>query len=194
MRLSLTTAERRRLGLALLAVGGLAALQFTFLRLDDSGSIAPDIAVGPPRYTVSGAQLTRHDRNGDPNLRGTAANVEYFDDESGRATTLHLDLIADGRPNWQLDTPTATLPAGQHRYLLEDAVQVRGIWPDTGEPVRVDSTQVWVDPDTRSFYSDTPVQVSSAARNGTAVGMRGDWLSHRLQLEKDVRMSYVVPR
>ena len=176
----------------LLAVPALAALQLTFLRMEDRGS--PDIveASNAPTYTVDDAKLARYDSDGDLALRGHADHVEYYDDRSAQAAGLSLETLNDGKTGWHLVSPTASMPAGQDRYLLEGPVVVTGNWPDTGEPVRVDSTQVWVDPDIHQFFSATPVTIQGQTRQGSAVGMRADWDSHRLLLQRDVKMTYVA--
>jgi len=190
--LSDTRLSRRRWAILLLILPVLAAVQLTFLRMDDGGTPTETDRAIAPTYTVSGAEIMRFDITGDPVLHATASSVTYFDDQSAQASTLHLDTLRGGAVAWQLDSPTGSMPAHQHRYLLEGPVHVVGRWPDTGETVAVDGTEVWVDPETHEFFSATPVALHSASRNGDAVGMRADWQTHRLQLLRDVRMSYVV--
>ena len=182
----------KRYVLALMAIPVLGALLYTFQRVDEGGAIVPVETVALPRYTVYDATLMRFDNDGAATLRGKATSVAYFDDESGHATNLQADTLADDEVTWHLTSPTATMPAHDRRILLEGPVVANGQWPDTGEDLTVDTTQVWVDTDAHQFDSRQPVKLQSASRNGTAVGLRVDWQDRRMQLLHNVKMTYAA--
>jgi LPS export ABC transporter protein LptC len=182
----------KRYVLPLLAIPVLGALLYTFQRVDEGGTIVPAEAVALPRYTVYDAVLTRFDTDGSATLRGKASSVAYFDDESGHATDLQADMLADDEATWHLSSPTATMPARDRRILLEGPVVANGRWPDSGEDLTVGATQVWVDTDTHQFDSRQGVTLKSASRNGSAVGVRVDWQDRRMQLLHNVKMTYVT--
>lgn len=177
----------------LLLVPALAGLFFTFQRMDNSTIEMPAAAQSLPRYTLAGAELTRFDTDGEPMLLGQAQSMDYFDDASGRAHELKLDLLSGGATPWHLAAPAATLPAHQHRFLLEGPVVADGRWPDSGEPVQLLTDRVWVDPDRRELQTDAPLQWQGPVRSGDAVGMRADWGGHSLQLSHNVKMHYEAP-
>lgn len=176
-----------------LAAAGLGALLLTFDRYERN--LLPALQEGgtPPRYTVSDADLTRYDADGTATLRGHASSIEYFDDDSGHAVDVSVDLLEDNAVAWHLTSDTAVQPAHERRILLDSPVVASGHWPDNGEAVTIDSSQVWIDPDAHIFQSQTPVSAQSKSRQGTAVGMLADWQTQRLRLLHDVKMTYVAP-
>ena len=184
----------KRQWVLLAAVPVLGSVLLTLQRADQSESASEVAPVALPRYIARDATLTRFDAEGAVALRGSASSVEYFDDDSGQARDLQLELPSEeGGTQWQLSSPTGTMPAHEHRILLDGAVNARGEWPDTGEPLTLDTTQVWIDTDTHQFESREAVQINSQSRTGNAVGMRVNWEERHLQLLHNVKMTYVAP-
>jgi LPS export ABC transporter protein LptC len=177
----------------LLLVPALAALFYTFQRMDNSLVETPQPSSALPRYTLGGAELQRFDNEGAPYLRGQAETIEYFDDQSGQASALQVDLVDDGERSWHLTAPSASLPAHQRRFMLDGPVLANGEWPDNGEPLKLSTERLWVDPDRRQIDTDAPVQVRSVSRNGDAVGLRSDWAGQSMQLLHNVKMTYQAP-
>lgn len=178
----------------LLLVPALGGLFYTFQRMDNSLVETPLEPAALPRYTVSGADLLRFDTEGQPYLRGQAETIEYFDDQSGQAHALDVDLVADDDRTWHLTSPSATLPPHQRRFMLDGPVLASGEWPDSGEPLDVRTERLWVDPDRHLIDTDAAVQVHSASRSGSAVGLRSDWAGQSMQLLHNVKMNYQAPR
>ena len=181
----------RRL-IPLLLVPALAGLFYTFQRMDNTIVESPEAPAALPRYTLSNAELTRFDNDGNINLTGQADTIDYFDDQSGRAQNLQADLITDDGKTWHLTAPAATLPAHQRRFMLEGPVLAKGKWPDNGEELLVRTDHLWVDPDQHEIDTDAPVDLQSPLRTGNAVGMRSDWTAQTLQLLHNVRMTYTT--
>ena len=177
----------------LLLIPALGGLFYTFQRMDDTSTAAPEAGPAMPRYTVMGAELTRYDSDGEPTLSGTAGTIDYYDDQSGRAQDLVVDLMTEDDKTWHLTSPAATLPPHQHRFMLEGPVVMSGRWPDDDEPLAVHSDHMWVDPDRHQVDTDAPVHLVSAGRNGDAVGLRSNWNDQSLQLLHNVKMTYEVP-
>ncbi len=177
----------------LLLVPALAGLYYTFQRMDNSVVEAPEVPSALPRYTLVGAELTRFDADGEPNLRGQADSIDYFDDQSGHAHNLVMDLVADDDRTWHLSSPTATLPAHQRRFMLDGPVLANGQWPDNGEPLALRTDRLWVDPDRHEIDTDAAVEVQSKSRNGSATGLRSDWVGQSMQLLHNVKMTYQTP-
>ena len=175
-------------------VPALIALLVTLNRMDQGGGSAPAEAAMAPRYTLKQAELTRFNAEGEPELSAVADTIDYFDDASGVAHDLQVDLISAGVRTWHLKSPTASMPTHQHRFLLDGPVLVDGHWPDNGEPVQAQTSSLWVDPDAHSLQTDDAVDVRSVSRNGNANGMNADWAGHNLDLLHRVRMTYVTPR
>jgi LPS export ABC transporter protein LptC len=177
----------------LLLVPALAALFYTFQRMENGAIEATAATARLPRYTAANATLTRFDADGEVLLQGHADTVDYFDDASGRAHGLQLDLLSGGDAPWHLTAPAATLPAHQHRFLVEGPVIADGQWPDSGENLQFHTDRLWVDPDRHELQTDAPLDWTGPTRSGKAVGMRADWSGNRVQLLHDVHMRYEAP-
>ena len=184
----------KRVAIALLLAAALGGLLYTFQRMDSSSVAVRQGLATLPRYTVADAELTRYDTEGAVMLHGQAASVDYFEDQSGRAHDLQVDLISGGDRTWHLTSPAATLPPHQNRFMLEGPVLAGGQWPDSGEELLVRTQQLWVDPERREIDTDAPVELDSPHRSGNAVGLRSDWAQQSMQLLRNVKMSYEQPR
>lgn len=176
----------------LLLVPALGGLFYTFQRMDNSSPETPEAPTTLPRYTLSDAELTRFDTDGGISLSGQAETIDYFDDQSGRAQNLVMDLLTDDDKTWHVTAPAANLPAHQRRFMLEGPVVANGQWPDNGENVAVHTDRLWIDPDRHEIDTDAPVDLRSPMRNGTAVGLRSDWDEQTLQLLHNVHMIYTT--
>ena len=173
-----------------MAAGALGALMYTFNRMDDRGALHTEELNAPPRYTLSDAELTRFDGDGDAVLRGTAASVQYYDDDSARATALAVDLIENDQVIWHITAPSGMQPAHDRRMLLDSAVNATGAWPDTHEPLTVNTSQMWIDADAHTLQTGETVTANSKTRRATGRGMLADWSAQWLRLLHDVKMRY----
>lgn len=179
----------RRVLLPLLAIA-LAAMLWSLLRLDQEGFVPGPAADKPPRYQIDSATLDRFDADGARVIHGTATHLEYFDDESARARDLDATTYSGEQTGWNVTAPSALLPAKSKRFLLQGDVVARGRWPDSGLPVTVRSTEVWVDPQAHVLSTAENVAVDSDGRSGTATGLEADWVARRFQLLNNVKMRY----
>lgn len=183
-----------RVAVATIAVAALAGLLFTLSRIDDV-ALAPEAAGSTlPRYTLTGATLTRYDADGQPALKATAATLEYFDDESATATTLVVDVLSGPKTPWHVEAPTGRLRAGSRDIELNGNVVANGQWPDNGEPLVVRAPTMTVNPDRHLLNTAAPVEVESRTRRGTAVGMNANWDQQDLRLLDNVKMRYEATR
>lgn len=183
-----------RIAVATIAVAALAGLLFTLNRIDD---IALEPAASDdklPRYTLSGAELTRYDAAGRPAMKATAATLEYFDDESATATTLAVDVLSGPKTPWHIEAPAGALRAGSREIELSGNVVANGQWPDNGEALVLRAPSMIVNPDTHVLRTATAVDVDSRTRKGTATGMNANWEKQDLRLLDNVKMRYEVTR
>lgn len=179
------------LGALLLALIGLL---YTLQRSNDVAITPAAEQNALPRYTLTNAVLTRYDANGRPALRGHAQTLDYYDDESAHAENLQLDLLSDTHAPWQATAPSGMLPAHSHRFLLEGEVVAVGRWPDNNEPLTIRTEQLWVDPDLHHLQTERAVTLTSASRDGSAVGMNAGWVDQNMELLNDVKMHYEAKR
>lgn len=183
-----------RIAVATIAVAALAGLLFTLNQIDD---IALEPAASDdklPRYTLTGAELTRYDADGQPAMKATAATLEYFDDESATATTLVVDVLSGARTPWHIDAPAGNLPAGSREIELTGNVVANGQWPDNGEALVLRAPTMTVNPDAHVLHTAAAVAVDSRTRKGTAVGLNANWDKQDLRLLDNVKMRYEVTR
>jgi LPS export ABC transporter protein LptC len=187
-----------RVLLYLVAALSIAGMLYTFGMLESGGLQSSEAGSALPRYTLNEAELSRYDSEGEPSLLGRAQSIEYFDDESGRAEQLQVDVLNGEAAPWHLSSPLASLPAGQRpgerKILLQAPVLVSGRWPDNGEALQIETERLWLDADAHQFYTDAAVKLDSRARDGTAVGLRADWRQRSLRLLHDVKLHYDAPR
>lgn len=151
-------------------------------------------AAGPePRYELADAQWTRHDPAGTPQLRATAARIEYFDDRSARLTTLTLDQLGGADGPWRIHAPSGTVPAEQMRMQIGPPVRMTGTLRQGGA-VDVATERLWIDWQKREIYTDDRVTLTAPRREARARGLRTDWAGTRVRLLRDVRVDYAAPR
>ncbi len=186
--------EASRYGLWLALLLAAAGLLYTLQKIDDVALTAPPVDNKVPRYTMNDAVLTRYDDAGIPSMHATADRLEYFDDESAHAEMLKLDVLSGATTPWHLSAPSAMLPAHARTFLLEGAVVADGNWPDNAEPVTVRTTQLWVDPDTHQLRTERGITFESASRDGSATGLRANWIDRNMNLLNDVKMHYEAKR
>jgi len=179
------------LGALLLALIGLL---YTLQRSNDVAITPAPEPNALPRYTLTNAVLTRYDTDGRPALRGHAQTLDYYDDESAHAENLQLDLLSTARAPWRATAPSGMLPAHSHRFLLEGNVVAEGRWPDNNEALTIRTEQLWVDPDQHSLQTDRPVTLTGATRDGSAVGVKANWVEQNMELLNDVKMHYEAKR
>lgn len=183
-----------RIAVAAIAVAALAGLLYTLNRLDEVAVIASTTDDRLPRYTLSNAELTRYDADGQPALRATATSLEYFDDESAQASTLKLDVLSGARTPWHIEAPTGSLAPGSRVMALSGNVTADGQWPDNGEAVSLRTPSLLVDPDRHLLSTDAAVTADSRTRQGSAIGMTANWVQQDLRLINNVKMRYEVTR
>lgn len=147
-------------------------------------------SVQTPRYTLDDVNWTRFNQLGQPTLQGQASRVDYYADDHAVATDLQLSARRPHGTPWTASAPSALMPAGEKRVRLDGNVVVHGQWPDNAQALEIDTTRLWVDPDTHELYTDADVILRSHGRNGNATGLRADWLTQTVNLYADVRMSY----
>jgi len=183
-----------RATVAVIAVAALAGLLYTLNRIDDVAVVSSEADNKLPRYTLTAAELTRYDADGEPALKATAANLEYFDDESAQATTLVVDVLSGPKTPWHITSPTGRMAPGSRMMTLSGNVIADGQWPDNGEAVTVRSPTMKIDPDAHLLSSEVEVNADSRTRKGTATGMIANWAQQDLRLLNNVKMRYEVNR
>lgn len=151
------------------------------------------VKVERPRYVLKGAEWTRYDEQGQPEVRATALSIDYFDDKSARLNTLEMDRLGGGNGPWHLSAATGVMPANQERMQLGRPVTVTGDLQDLG-PVRIVSDTLWVDFERKEIHTGDSVLLSGEGRNARATGLRADWNGERVQLLQDVHVDYAPRR
>lgn len=181
------TARRTILPLLLLAAG--TALLYN-LFLQSRGVPVARSDTNPPRYTLNDVDWVRYNDAGQPNLRGHAAQIDYYNNQSATGKTMQVTLLRNDKAAWTATSPSGEMPAGDKRIRLDGKVQLNGRWPDNNQPLRIDTTQLWIDPQLHELSTDAGVTLSSSMRNGNATGLRADWVTRTFNLNADVKMTY----
>ncbi|MGH8505663.1 MAG: LPS export ABC transporter periplasmic protein LptC [Stenotrophobium sp.] len=176
--------------LTLVAVVGLLVLA---MRHFDQGQPEPVVqaATRQPQYTLDDAEWTRIGDDGKPVFHITAQTIDYYPDESVTLHNLTMDHLAQGTSPWRLTAPLGEVPAHQQRVRLENDVIVTGQLKDD-TPLRLTTTQLWVDHQRQQIYTDQPVTLTGAnGQQAHAVGMLAQIDGNSVQLLHDVKVDYV---
>lgn len=176
-----------------IVVLALVILGFMGLRSGDEVPAAVAQVTEQPRYVLRGAQWSSFDEQGGVRFKGSAANIDYFDDESARMTDFEATLQATGGASWTATAPEGYAPPrSRERMQLSGGVVGEGSWPD-GEAVTFKTPDLWVDSSTESLETEARVEVQSVSRKGSARGLKLNGQTQQLTLLHDVEMRY-VPR
>ncbi len=172
----------------------LLALAFFGFRGEDGPAAGAVVTSEQPRYVLRGAEWSSFDEKGTLEFQGSAANIDYFDDESARLRTFALSVFGsqDDAP-WTATAPEGYSPPGQRERLqLLGGVEGKGRWPD-GEEMVFETPQLWVDTKAETITTDEKVDLRSKSRTASARGLRVAGPKQEMSLLKEVEMRY-VPR
>lgn len=150
-------------------------------------------SANPPRYVLEDASWVHYDAAGQPTVSGHAARIDYYSDKSATGSQLEVTVPRQNGTAWTATAPHGEIPRGNQQLHLYGQVQAHGQWPDTGQPLQIDTRQLWINPKTHELHTDALVTLSSASRNGRATGLNSNWQARTMHLESNVKMSYDQP-
>lgn len=150
------------------------------------GGGAPDAvsettAEGAPRYRIEKLNALRTDANGQPLVRLTADQADYFDGGAAKLVNIEAIGLSGEAAPWALKSPSGTVATGERRLMLHAPVTGSGQW-SSGEPFSFTGSAVWVDDRKRQFYSSEPLTIDSDTRNAKARGFTAGFDGKTLQL------------
>lgn len=168
----------------------LLAIAFLGFRGEDRPPMEAAATAEQPRYVLRGAEWSSFDEKGTLQFQGSAANIDYFDDESARLQTFALVVFgAEGAP-WTATAPRGYSPPGsRERLQLLGGVEGKGRWPD-GEPMVFRTAQLWVDTRAETITTDDKVDLESKSRTGSARGLKVTGPKRQMSLLNEVEMRY----
>lgn len=169
----------------------LLAIAFFEFRGEDGPAMEAAATAEQPRYVLRGAQWSSFDEQGALRFQGSAANIDYFDDESARMHTFSLEVFgAEGAP-WTATAPQGySPPGGRERVQLLGGVEGKGRWPD-GEPMVFRTPQLWVDTRAETITTDDRVDLESKSRTASSRGLKVTGPKQQMSLLNEVEMRYV---
>lgn len=171
----------------------LLALAFFGLRKEDGPAGEAIADAEQPRYVLRGAEWSSFDAKGALQFQGSAATIDYFDDESARLQTFALQVFGTQGTPWTATAPEGYAPPrSRQRLQLRGGVEGRGRWPD-GEPLEFRTPDLWVDTRAETISTDSRVDLESRSRSGSARGLRVAGEKQMMSLLHEVEMRY-VPR
>jgi len=179
----------RRAVLPLLLLASAAALLYS-LYLQTRVAPGKPGSSNPPRYTLDDVDWVRYNGSGQPSLRGHASEIDYYRDRSAIGKGLKITVLRHADTAWIATAPNGEMPAGDQRLRLDGKVQINGRWPDSDQALQIDTTRLWIDLHLHELSTDAGVTLSSVLRNGSATGLRADWMTRTLDLYADVKMTY----
>ncbi len=179
----------RRAVLPLLLLASAIALFYNLYLQSREAPVARGNA-NPPRYTLNDVDWVRYSDVGQPDLRGHAAQIDYYSDQSATGKTMQVTVLRNDNTAWTATSPSGEMPTGDKRIRLDGKVRLNGRWPDNNQALQIDTTRLWINPQVHELSTDAGVILSSSLRNGSATGLRADWMTRTLNLSADVKMTY----
>ncbi|WP_420466776.1 LPS export ABC transporter periplasmic protein LptC [Panacagrimonas sp.] len=150
-------------------------------------------AAEKPRYEVRGAQWRSFDSEGELRLRGSAAAIDYYDDDSARMREFEVSIAGREGTPWRATAPEGYAPGGgDTRLQLRGGVEGQGAWPD-GVPLQFRTPELWIDAQQETLATEAEVEVLGTLRQGRSRGMRVAGRANQVDLLNDVEIRY-VPR
>ncbi|HEU0197411.1 MAG TPA: LPS export ABC transporter periplasmic protein LptC [Nevskiaceae bacterium] len=183
---------KRHVVMPLLLTALAAVLVYSLVRQTRPQRVATTVNTQAPQYALQDVDLTRYGPNGLPRITAHAAEIDRF--AGGRTTGTDLTVTTlRGVTPWTATAPQGALGGRNQPLQLSGGVVARGRWPDDGQALTVTTPELSIDTQTHELYTSAPVKLSSAHRNGTAVGLRANWLNQTLSLLDQVHLSYDTP-
>lgn len=181
-----------RVLLPLVLTTAAGALVYSLLRSVPPATSPAVFDTAAPRYALLDVKMTRYGRDGTPRLHATAAEIDQYADGSIVGTHMTVTTLQGARA-WTASAPHGEIAGRDQPLALAGGVVAHGTWPDTGTPVTLSTPTLWIDTTRHTLHTDSKVALTSPTRNGTATGMRADWLTQDLSLLHDVHLDYDVP-
>ena len=171
-----------------LVAGVIAALLYTWQASEAPPPETPAATAELPRYSVTGVQWLRLDRQGEPEFRAKAEALDWYADESATLRKVELDALGGYSSPWHVEAPAGRAPAHERQLQLTGGVEASGAL--ASERVAVTTPKLWVDLLRHELRTDERVVLKSDFRNATARGLRTDFAGEHVQLLNDVQVDY----
>ncbi|MCB1866369.1 MAG: LPS export ABC transporter periplasmic protein LptC [Chromatiales bacterium] len=148
-----------------------------------------------PDYIATSLDAITMDPQGRPKYRLQASTLAHYpSDNSTRLFRPRLRIHDEPRPAWDLHAERAWVSADGNEVLLDENVRLRRPGATGSEPMRVDTSQLRVQP--RNHYAETDRHVTLASGSSTLEGMgMKSWFGEdgvRLQLQAEVKGKHVI--
>lgn len=141
-------------------------------------------------YYLKGATVEQTDETGRIEMRVTAAHaVQDPATRIVRGESLRVDYFLDEPRTWVMTAKAGTLPPDGQTVQLEGDVRLTGLGTEPS-PAVIRTERLTLDVDASVATTSEPVRIEMGKNAVTALGLRADLKTDRLQLEADVRGRY----
>lgn len=147
-----------------------------------------------PDFVVERFTITRMDKSGAPESTLSAARMVHFpDDESTDLTEPRFRQTRPGEPPIEVVAKRGTVTKdGDEVHLMDDVVVTRaGV--DERPPLIVETRYLKIRPDDEVASTPEPVVITEGTARLSGVGMRLDGRTRVLEVESQVRGTFVRP-
>ena len=186
--------QLRPLLLLILLLGAVAS----WWSAQEEATAPQPLATEGPReidYYVTGLQVTRMNRDGQPAHRLHVVSARHFtDDDTTELEKPHLTVFQATDPPWEVHAVRALSSADGNLVLLSGEVLIERAGSDTTRPMRLLTRELRVQPRQDYAETDEKVRVETDSDWLDAVGMQA-WLRppSRLKFLSQVKGHY-IPR
>lgn len=125
---------------------------------------APPGAASPhsPQYVIDGLEVVENDAEGRPAHRLRAPQLRHFDDD-GRTEldAPRLTLYDPETPPWEVEAEAGWVSKGGDRVHLQGQVVIQRDAGPANRPVRIETSDLWVEPGREYAETDRHVAIYS---------------------------------
>lgn len=179
------------LGIGVLAV--LTAMSYYYSIHTETQALRAEILRESPDFTSTKITLTQFKPDGTPDRRVFADYAEHFED--GRMTSLHPRLVtlSVDEPQIKARADSAISTDSGKTVNFSGNVVVSRAGDRNSAPMRFETEQLTVFPNTEVFETSAPVTLVNGADVTTGIGMTFDNVSRTVNIHSNVKSSF-APR
>lgn len=176
------------LGVSVLAV--LAAMSYYYSIHTETEALRAEIIRESPDFTSTNIALTQFKADGTAERRIFADYAEHYED--GRMTSLRPRLVtlSVDKPQVKASADTGiSSDAGETVHFTGNVIVTRA-GDRENAPMRFETEQLTVFPDTEIFETDAPVKLVNGADVTTGIGMTFDNVERTVNIHSNVKSSF----
>lgn len=185
--------DRITAGLGIGVLAAVAALSYYYSIHTETEALRAEIFRESPDFTSTNISLTQFKPDGSPDRRIFADYAEHYED--GRMTSIRPRLVtlSVDEPQVKASADSGISTNSGRSVDFTGNVLVTRAGDRNNAPMRFETEQLTVFPDTEIFETDAPVRVVNGADVTTGIGMTFDNVERTVNIHSNVKSSF-APR